>query len=343
MLHLLEPISSTTQYYNSFLVKISLVVICIIFFITTVAVVVVCCLMKQKYERKLRAERAMAKTFGFGTKYGADGLLHYSQHLQTMLLIRQSLSPQQPGGGATNLTNMYTYEGTNPIWLKKYDKMETEESSTDTSTCSKTDKNLNSPNTINTVDEISAFYLKQGDSTFASREVRHFENININNNINNNNTNMIYDSSNQTEESPKRADKSLSITSNDESMVGDNVCILKPNEIKSNNSILNCLSFSTQTAQKLNNNRKTSMLKDSNTNTNNDTDQNTLISTPNTINTNTNITNDINCTNNNNQTNEINNTPIPTPTPVINNTQNQSTTSLHKDCSDLYALESTII
>jgi hypothetical protein len=147
--------------------------------------------MRSSYKRKLRAERALVKAFGLEHRSLAyndtiNGYVNAAFDSNSLLPI--------PG------TNLYAYEGSNPVWLKKYDKLENKashqlSSTSGTSSSSASSTNgaaseqsagnhtNNNNNNINNnsivrhgkhhnlqqqqqhQDDISSFYLKQIDSS----------------------------------------------------------------------------------------------------------------------------------------------------------------------------------
>lgn len=132
---------------------------------------VMCFCTRLKYKRKLRAERAMTKAFGFEQRSIAysdpiGGYLNHAFDSNSLLPI--------PG------TNLYAYEGSNPVWMNKYDKIgcsknQSTGASSSSSTTSETSrvtsfgnsqygsKNVNYDENPKSQD-ISSFYLKQIDS-----------------------------------------------------------------------------------------------------------------------------------------------------------------------------------
>ena len=152
--------------------------------------------MKKNYKRKLRAERAMVKAFGLehtssmmtyndvnGVNAGINGGPATVGAYMNMAFDSNSLLPI-PG------TNLYAYEGSNPMWLKKYEKVDS--NSKNVSSASVTSSSL--PSTSSSSDnsggghrenkkhrggdkksalksqddDITSFYLKQIDSTLDS-------------------------------------------------------------------------------------------------------------------------------------------------------------------------------
>lgn len=144
---------------SNFMIRLLLTLLCVILIIFLIFISIICCCMKRKYQRKLKAERAMVKAFGL-----EQHSLTYSGYINSAF-DSNSLLPI-PG------TNLYAYEGSNPIWLKKYDKIEakTDHQSSSSSTASTSssanyDSKLKS-NSMNLKNhDLSSFYLKQLDSS----------------------------------------------------------------------------------------------------------------------------------------------------------------------------------
>ena len=175
-----------SKNYSTFLSRLLLVLLSVAFFFFSIVVLVICCCMRQKFRRKLKAERAMIKAFGLEQRSlnyhdGVSGYVNSGFDANSLLPI--------PG------TNLYAYEGSNPIWLKKYDKIDpkadpstaTSSAESSSSAASSSDSNEIPPTCCNTNrlkrkdshakkfgfdlkshhfkgEEISSFYLKQIDS-----------------------------------------------------------------------------------------------------------------------------------------------------------------------------------
>ena len=162
--------------YSQVFTRLILILILVIFIILSVVIISFCCCVKQKYKRKLKAERAMMKAFsGTLSRYG-DGSNPISYVNPAFDASTNNLLPI-PG------TNLYAYEGSNPIWLKKYDKIDTKIDSSagfnsSAASTSSSDSNegttcCNGGNsksrikrhlTVKNNEDISSFYLKQVDS-----------------------------------------------------------------------------------------------------------------------------------------------------------------------------------
>ncbi|CAF0900840.1 unnamed protein product [Brachionus calyciflorus] len=157
--------ATNPKFYTKFIIPIlfGLLILSFIFLL------VICFCTRIKYKRKLKAERALSKAFGFEQRSLAysepiGGYLNHAFDSNSLLPI--------PG------TNMYAYEGSNPMWLKKYDKMEcsnkksssgSSSSSSSSTTSESTSYSQFSQKNENFLDsvknqEISSFYLKQIDS-----------------------------------------------------------------------------------------------------------------------------------------------------------------------------------
>lgn len=109
---LLSPTSRNTW---NFFTKIFFSFLGVVLLFCLISMLLVCFCMRQKYKRKLKAERAMVKAFGLDQRSMTfnDALSGYLNHG----FDSNSLLPI-PG------TNLYAYEGSNPIWLNKYDKID---------------------------------------------------------------------------------------------------------------------------------------------------------------------------------------------------------------------------
>ena len=165
----------STKSYSHVFTRLVLIVILVIFLILSVTIVAFCCCVKQKYKRKLKAERAMMKAFsGTLNRYG-DASNPISYVNPAFEGTTNNLLPI-PG------TNLYAYEGSNPIWLKKYDKIDTKiepsggfnssaastsssNSNEGTACCNRGTKlRIKRQLTGKNNEDISSFYLKQVDS-----------------------------------------------------------------------------------------------------------------------------------------------------------------------------------
>lgn len=116
--------SSSSGLSSSLLTRLVLLIACFLLSFLLVSTVVVFYCMKRTYKRKLRAERAMVKAFGLeqtsmmtynDSTQGMSGPATVGGYLN-MAFDSNSLLPI-PG------TNLYAYEGSNPMWLKKYEKV----------------------------------------------------------------------------------------------------------------------------------------------------------------------------------------------------------------------------
>lgn len=199
-------LSSAAEIAQNLLIKLLLMVLSIILTVLILFILILCYLMRRKYRHKLKIERAIIKTFDLNnfvtSKYNSN-LFNYTNKTylnddlddhnnttsnnNTLLNQSQRRLSQIPG------TNLYTYDGTNPVWLgannsnKTYDKIETTTSSsqaTSSSTSStassfskaidtykinhKNHRMIETANNTNTNAEIKTFYLKQTDSTLPS-------------------------------------------------------------------------------------------------------------------------------------------------------------------------------
>jgi hypothetical protein len=77
-------------------------------------ILLICCCMRHNYKQKLRTEKAINKAFGMD---GCNSDV-YADAFSGYINSAFDSTSQIPG------TNLYAYEGSNPIWLKKYDKIE---------------------------------------------------------------------------------------------------------------------------------------------------------------------------------------------------------------------------
>lgn len=163
---LLSKASNQTLYTKLIILSSFMVLV-----VCSMVFLVLCFCTRLKYKRKLKAERALSKAFGFEQRSIAysdpiGGYLNHAFDSNSLLPI--------PG------TNLYAYEGSNPVWMNKYDKIAcsnipSSSGSSSSSTTSEASritsfgnsqfgsKNLNcDENTKN--QDISSFYLKQVDS-----------------------------------------------------------------------------------------------------------------------------------------------------------------------------------
>lgn len=175
-------IDSNSTLNTNILTRLVLIVVCFLLLILLISTTIVFICMKKSFKRKLRAERAMIKAFGLdqrsitfndtiGTGLGANCNAGYIN----MAFDSNSLMPI-PG------TNLYAYEGSNPMWIKKYDKVEVKNntSSSISSSCpsssssafknviwtgGSSEKSIIKDKANKSEDEITSFYLKQIDST----------------------------------------------------------------------------------------------------------------------------------------------------------------------------------
>ncbi len=157
--------SSMPSNYTQFLVRLLLIALSVVCIFAAVIGLAVCCCMRRKYQKKIRAERELVKAYGLDQRS-----LTYNDAISGY--INAAFESSHSGMLTLPGTNLYAYEGSNPIWLKKYDSIRPVSLESDTSsntessclngsktTCSGSKKNKNSPNQDN-----SSFYLKQIDS-----------------------------------------------------------------------------------------------------------------------------------------------------------------------------------
>ncbi len=258
-------VATNTQTAQFLLIKLLLTILCIILAVLLVLILILCFIMRRKYKHKLQSERAIIKTFDLSTivnKYNSHNDANNANNLNSDYgytngafinntednKMNKILSPYIPG------TNLYSYEGSNPVWLKKYDKIETKSSSIRTSGSDETESATSSASSYSkTVDtyklnnnhrmiqnDVKTFYLKQqsieqSPSPTANNKQDDVKHKNIN------------------------QDHTLSITSNESCHAGDNVCIIKNNNSKKNDSKLNDLSYNIKNNEKLENSVLTRM------------------------------------------------------------------------------------
>lgn len=154
-------LSSPSDNYPYIIIKLICFVSFSIIVFITIFIVIVCCFIQQKYKNKLKTERAIAKTFN----QRPDDELH--KNFFTNLAFESTSITNIPG------TNLYSYEGSNPMWLKKYESLKNSLSS---STSSEVD-NTNPKNEENHVG-ISSFYLKSKDGKDEENEGEKFSDEN---------------------------------------------------------------------------------------------------------------------------------------------------------------------
>ncbi len=133
-LHALS-VASNTPIAQFLLIKLQLTVLCIILAVILVLILILCFINRRKYKHKLQSERAIIKKFdlsSFVNKYNSHNDANNAYNLNSDFgytngafinntednKMNKILSPYIPG------TNLYSYESSNPVWLKKYDKKE---------------------------------------------------------------------------------------------------------------------------------------------------------------------------------------------------------------------------
>ena len=257
--HMLS-ISTNTQATQFILIKLLLTILCIVLALLIVFILVICFLMRRKYKHKLKSERAIIKTFDLSTivnKYNrhndantvnnnSDDIYGYTNKAFVNNSGDSVLSPRIPG------TNLYSYEGSNPVWLKKYDKVETKSSSIRTSMSDETESATSSASSYSkTIDtyklnnnhrmvknDVKTFYLKQQSSDQSPSPT----------------------ANNQNDKKHTNYDPALSITSNESCHAPDNVCIIKTSNKKNSKEYkLNDLSYNIKNNEKLENSVLTRM------------------------------------------------------------------------------------
>ena len=128
---------SSKSHINLFF-RLVLSFFCVLLLTSSIFILIICCCMRRKYKRKIKKERAVAKAFGFDQKS-----INYADAISGYVNSAFDSNSLMPIPG----TNLYSYEGSNPIWLKKYDQV-------DALITARSDKDKT---------EISSFYLKQND------------------------------------------------------------------------------------------------------------------------------------------------------------------------------------
>lgn len=110
--------------------------------------------MRQNYKKKIKTEKALIKAFGLEQRS-----LSYNDAISGYVNSAFDSNSLLPIPG----TNLYSYEGSNPIWLRKYDKIENKKVPTiSSSSPSSNDKKINKST------EDCSFYLKQAETTPAT-------------------------------------------------------------------------------------------------------------------------------------------------------------------------------
>jgi hypothetical protein len=155
-----------------FYVRIFLFIVCVTLVFVSILIVIVCCCMRSSYKRKLKAERALVKAFGLEHRS-----LTYNDTINGYVNAAFDSNSLLPIPG----TNLYAYEGSNPVWLKKYDKLDNKnnQSSNSNSGLGSSASSTNGGGSGNEqlsssssrhkqqqhIDDVSSFYLKQIDSS----------------------------------------------------------------------------------------------------------------------------------------------------------------------------------
>ncbi len=160
---------STSKNYSSFLARLILSILCVILLFFSCSTLVICCFMRNKYKKKIKTEKALIKAFGLEQRS-----LSYNDAISGYVNSAFDSNSLLPIPG----TNLYSYEGSNPIWLRKYDKIDdkTQPSTSSSSPTSnethcnsflnskKNSTNISNANKSKMTEECSSFYLKQLDS-----------------------------------------------------------------------------------------------------------------------------------------------------------------------------------
>ena len=148
------PWSTTSKNYSSFVTRLILSVLCIFLLFFSTITLTICCCMRQNYKKKIKTEKALIKAFGLEQRS-----LSYNDAISGYVNSAFDSNSLLPIPG----TNLYSYEGSNPIWLRKYDKIENKKVPTiSSSSPSSNDKKINKST------EDCSFYLKQAETTPAT-------------------------------------------------------------------------------------------------------------------------------------------------------------------------------
>lgn len=160
--------TSASKSYSSFITRLILSILCLFLLFFSIVTLVICCCMRCKYKKKMKTEKALIKAFGLEQRS-----LSYNDAISGYINSAFDSNSLLPIPG----TNLYSYEGSNPIWLRKYDKIETKNqpfslssgSSPSTSSNEETKKttttNTSSIKSKINMEDCSSFYLKQTDTT----------------------------------------------------------------------------------------------------------------------------------------------------------------------------------
>jgi hypothetical protein len=108
--------SAMPKNYTQFLVRLLLIALGVVFLFGGLIALTVCCCMRQKYQKKINAERALVKAYGLDQRS-----LNYNDAISGYLNAAFQSTENSDGLLACPGTNLYAYEGSNPIWLKKYE------------------------------------------------------------------------------------------------------------------------------------------------------------------------------------------------------------------------------
>ena len=150
-----------------FYVRVLFAMLCVALLACSALILIVCCCMRTSYKRKLRAERALVKAFGLEQRTLAAYNDTIHGYVNAAFDTANSLLPI-PG------TNLYAYEGSNPVWLKKYDKLENKRMPCSSSSSGGSSRNeklcaaSSSGRQHSKSEDISSFYLKEINSSGSS-------------------------------------------------------------------------------------------------------------------------------------------------------------------------------
>ena len=174
--------SWSNKNYSSFVVRI---IFCVVFFFLlffSMTTLIICCCMRQKYKKKRKTEKALIKAFGL-----EQCSISYNDAISGYVNTGFDSNSLLPIPG----TNLYSYEGSNPIWLRKYDKIENKTLSSYSSPFSNNNSSIKNTTTNTTTpsttfaksknsEECLSFFLKHDSPPCTSRCSSSSENIQTN-------------------------------------------------------------------------------------------------------------------------------------------------------------------
>jgi hypothetical protein len=166
-----------SKQIKGYMSRFLLITACVALILILTIILIVCFCMRQKFKRKLKAERAMVKAFGL------ERSLTYNDVMSGYINSGFDSNSLLPIPG----TNLYAYEGSNPMWLKKYDKIANKNQSSSTAS---TASSTTSPASDGSGVCFSASVLKAKEPQYAkssSLKIKNKNNSNSNSNTGNNN------------------------------------------------------------------------------------------------------------------------------------------------------------